>query len=61
MKSKRRIEISIKNSLHNLLNPDLIINIHPMNQSENIAQEDDDDGTIQDESNDLSTAYYYPL
>lgn len=32
-----------------------------MNQSENIAQEDDDDGTIQDESNDLSTAYYYPL
>lgn len=31
-----------------------------MNQSENIAQEDDD-GTIQDESNDLSTAYYYPL
>lgn len=31
-----------------------------MNQSENIAQEDDD-GTIQDESNDRSTAYYYPL
>lgn len=60
MKSERRIEISIKNSLHNLLNPDLIITIHPMNQSENIAQEDDD-GTIQDESNDLSTAYYYPL